>query len=390
MIVLGVVVVSLNQKQHDAVEEIEESVYSIKARLLANTYAKYAVSEVVARKKAGNDILTCTLLKDFKNVKDIANSHIRVFVSRDTLKGEAIEIDDYAITSVSHVEASYGTTYVARTNLLFKYGADFTPPPDGPPGPLEIDGRVPAGMSLVVRLLPNGMVVQPVSNASDHNTFHNIIRTTQSVDPTIPLEQLESVGFNVRFKGPIDGAGIRFGIHTAPIAYSVNIYIEGNVTIENSIRTTSPEHKVRMFVENNVYWGTRHNSGTVPNPYVIHADVFAHGLFMQAAPPPGTIIAPYNTVQIKAHYVNAYINAYGQASGTLNNSTYNLTGLGTLYAGMSKADIMTLFDLYAFPEDEVVDPNDPDGSEDDGSSGAAYYMVGIRSQEEHPIQVIRP
>jgi hypothetical protein len=333
------------------------------------------------------------VLKNFTNVKDIVNSQIRVFVSRDTLKGEAIEIDDYAITSVSQVEASYGASYIARTNLLFKYTTEYTvTPPTGPPAPLEFSGNLPPGQCLVVRLLPNGILVKPVSNASDHNTFHNIHRITEAATPSHSLESLEKAGFNVRFTGPIEGLGVRLGIHTAPIDYSINIFIEGNVTIENSLRTTSPEHKIRVYVANNVYWGTRHNSGTVPNPYVIHADVFARGTFSQATPPPGTIIAPYNTVQIKAHYTNSSADENGKYKGTLSNGTYNLTGLGELYSGFALTDINTLFDFYAFPEDEE-DPDAPvDPGLDTGTGGIVTpeHWVGIRGLEEHPVQVVRP
>jgi hypothetical protein len=56
------------------------------------------------------------------------------------------------------------------------------------------------------------------------------------------------------------------------------------------------------------------------------------------------------------------------------------------------ADITTLFDGYAFPEEE----EDPDAPVDPGTSTGTggivkpEYWVGIRSLEEHPVQVVRP
>jgi hypothetical protein len=392
MIVLGVVVVSLNQKQHEAVEELEESTYSRQARYLANAYAKYAVSEVVARKKAGTDILTCTLLKEFKNVKDIANSHIRVYVSRDTLKGEAIEIDDYAITSVSHVEASYGASYIARTNILFKYGADFTPPPDIPQ-PIELTSGAGPGQNLLIRLLPTGVYHDIVPNSSDHNLFHFNEFQASSTLPSgsiISMDKLEKAAFNVRLRGPITGTGVRLAVHNTPIPYSINFYIEGNIVIEGNLRTVSASDKIRIFAEGNIYWANRHNSPNSSNPliYTINADLFAVGQITQAGGLMNGNAVPLNTIQIKANYVNAYVNSYGLPSGSLNNSTYNLTGQGNLYSNLSRADLITLYKLYEFDEEEE-DPDDLDGSGDDDSSGSAYYMVGIRSLEEHPVQIVR-
>jgi hypothetical protein len=396
MIIVGVVVVSLNHKQHKAVEELVDNTYAKHARHLANSYAKAAVNEIIAMKAdETGDILEDTVLYDLANVQNIANSEVRVTVSRDTLKGEDIELDDYAITSVSEVLAPDGTRFIARTNILFKHGSEYTPPVIRPP-PIEIETGInlPSGQNLVFRLLPNGAYIDVLDNNSDHNSFHN------GVNPTIPnvtMTQLEDAGFSIRIRGPINGLGVRIALNNTnasiPINYSLYLYVEGNVTIEGHLVTT-PAHKIRIFAEGNIYWGNRHNSGSVPNPYIIDADLFARGNILQAAGLMNGTTAPWNTIRIRANYTNAYINVLGYPTGTLSNGSYNLTGQGNLYSNLSQAALNTLWDLYA--SDDEDDPDDPGttdpGGDDDiiDEPGFMEYIIGIRSVEQHPIQIIRP
>jgi len=389
LIIFGSIIMFLGGKQIDAKADLSEKYLLKQTQQHANDHVSAAIRELKESINNSNGVPT-----PYK-----ASNNGRTIITDDTTTNITIHENTYTDNmGVSHplttnqyyivcsIETTGpdGTIYRQGTNALYQAGGNYTPPPYTPPvirDPFITDHPEYLRMTLGV---DDFFIFQTFSGQDNQNIFQHYNKAAQIAS------QIETIGDNPRFSNilyfpgefvrpgnngpdplPNYGPAVVISCHSTntdgsspvTIANDITIIVEGNIRIDGPI-LTEPGVKVNLIAlpypigsstGGKIYTTLgNNNTGKIPNPSYIKADLYSRPVANSNPPIPGTNIdvgrSPFRH----------------EAPYTKN--------------ALSDFDVNEIIDTIVNPED----PNDPDPPD------PATLLKILQSWEEKPVEIIRP
>jgi hypothetical protein len=248
LIIVGTISVFLFQKQVEAVDRVATLTSEKQSRNLANSFARIGLRELrdtLNRELAGSPIGSMTdeefnalnaRYVNFAGAETIPNSQVTVEIIRGEFERRnpttglmetvALDTNEFFVVSTARVRTANETTYIARANVFFVWGAPsieedepYIPPPPPP---------VLASSDWLTFALRTNSVLASFPNAGNdtHNTFQ-FFPGQQNHWDTVTSETLAQFNYVYRLRSDVP----RQGAVTEPIRI-VNYQTGANATPE--------------------------------------------------------------------------------------------------------------------------------------------------------------